>query len=292
MSDVEMSDVEMSDVEMTETQLHQMLTLGSIALSVMTFMILVFISAPYGRHARGGWGPTIDNRLGWILMEAPAAVVIFALWLIGEHRDSVSGMVLLALWELHYLNRAFIYPLRIRGSTQAQPPPDDTRRRQRPSPGGDARAPKRMPIVILVAGFVFNSVNGYLNGRWLFTLSGGYPDTWLADPRFWLGAALFLVGFAINLQADQILRNLRQPGDTGYSVPQGGLFRWITSPNYLGEILEWTGWAIATWSMPGLAFALWTAANLIPRARDHHRWYQAHFDDYPRARRVIVPYVF
>jgi protein-S-isoprenylcysteine O-methyltransferase Ste14 len=65
----------------------------------------------------------------------------------------------------------------------------------------------------------------------------------------------------------------------------------VSSPNYLGEIVQWTGWAIATWSLGGLAFALYTAANLAPRALDNHRWYQDHFDDYPPRRRALIPYL-
>ena len=54
------------------------------------------------------------------------------------------------------------------------------------------------------------------------------------------------------------------------------------APNYLGEIVEWTGWALATWSLAGLAFAVYTAANLAPRAVANHDWYLSTFDDYPR----------
>jgi steroid 5-alpha-reductase/3-oxo-5-alpha-steroid 4-dehydrogenase 1 len=101
--------------------------------------------------------------------------------------------------------------------------------------------------------------------------------------------ALFVLGFSINLQADTILINLRQPGETGYKIPRGGLFRLVSCPNYLGELIEWTGWAIATWSLPGLAFAVWTAANLVPRALSHHRWYRDRFPDYPAERRAVIP---
>ncbi len=100
---------------------------------------------------------------------------------------------------------------------------------------------------------------------------------------------IFVAGFVINRGADAALRRLRQPGDGGYRVPRGGLYRWISCPNYLGEILVWCGWALATWSLPGLAFALFTAANLAPRARAHHRWYREHFPDYPAERKALVP---
>jgi len=65
---------------------------------------------------------------------------------------------------------------------------------------------------------------------------------------------------------------LRENGNSVYKIPEGGMFNLVSSPNYLGEILEWTGWAIATWSLAGLSFALWTFANLAPRALANHRW--------------------
>ncbi len=104
-----------------------------------------------------------------------------------------------------------------------------------------------------------------------------------------LGLTLFLAGFMINRWADRVLQNLRQPGEKGYKIPFGGLYRWISCPNYLGEIIEWAGWAIATWSLPGLAFAIWTFANLAPRARAHHAWYHQNFPDYPTERKALFP---
>ena len=100
---------------------------------------------------------------------------------------------------------------------------------------------------------------------------------------------IFLVGYGINLAADRTLRGLRRAGETGYQIPQGGLYRWVSCPNYLGEIIEWCGWALATWSLPGLAFATYTAANLGPRAIANHRWYRQAFPDYPRNRRALIP---
>jgi 3-oxo-5-alpha-steroid 4-dehydrogenase 1 len=135
-------------------------------------------------------------------------------------------------------------------------------------------------------------MNGYLNGRWLFTFSDPYPREWLLDPRFIAGTCLFVAGLALNHHSDEVLRRLRRPGETGYKIPRGGLYRWVSCPNYLGEIIEWTGWAIATWSLPGLLFAVWTFANLAPRGWEHHGWYKEKFADYPKDRRAIIPFVF
>ncbi|HDP80029.1 MAG TPA: DUF1295 domain-containing protein, partial [Spirochaetes bacterium] len=95
-----------------------------------------------------------------------------------------------------------------------------------------------------------------------------------------------------NMHADHVLKNLRSPGETGYRIPAGGLYRFVSCPNYFGEILEWTGWALATWSLPGLAFALFTMANLVPRARAHHRWYHETFPDYPAERKRVIPFLY
>jgi 3-oxo-5-alpha-steroid 4-dehydrogenase 1 len=53
----------------------------------------------------------------------------------------------------------------------------------------------------------------------------------------------------------------------------------------------WTGFAIFTWGLPGLFILLITAANLVPRALSTHRWYHARFDDYPKARKALIPYL-
>ena len=65
---------------------------------------------------------------------------------------------------------------------------------------------------------------------------------------------------------------------------------WVLScPNYLGEIVERAGWALATWAPASLAFFVYTAANLIPRARSHHQWYRKRFPEYPASWKALIP---
>lgn len=250
---------------MNEQVLFNILLIASFLFAIVTAVVLVFVAAPYGRHTRKGWGPTLDNRLGWIVMEAPAPLVFALCFVVGEYRSSLTAWVFLLMWETHYLYRAFIYPLGLRG------------------------AGKRMPVVVAGIGFLFNALNGYLNGRYLYTFSGGYPDEWLTDPRFFAGLMLFIAGYAINRQSDRTLRRLRENDESGYTIPYGGFYRWISSPNYFGEIIQWFGWALATWSPVGLAFAIWTTANLAPRAQSHHRWYRDCFANYPPERKSLLP---
>lgn len=252
---------------MTEATIYDIILYAWVGVAVLAFASLFFITAPYGRHARTGFGPKIDSTLGWILMEAPSPVLMAVFFATGDRLGSPTAWVFLLIWELHYVNRAFVFPFRRRGKSRP------------------------MPLAIALSGFFFNVVNAYLQGRFLFALGPVYDSAWLLDPRFLAGLALFLAGFGINLHSDAILRRLRAPGETGYRIPHGGLYRWISSPNYFGETLEWCGWALLTWSMPGLVFAFWTFANLAPRARDHHRWYRDTFPDYPPDRRAFIPYV-
>jgi 3-oxo-5-alpha-steroid 4-dehydrogenase 1 len=148
-----------------------------------------------------------------------------------------------------------------------------------------------MPVVIVAMGFAFNLVNGVLQGSWLFALAPRRPLAWMASPAFVIGSALFLAGMALEVWSDAVLRRLRPPGASGYRIPRDGAFELISCPNYLGELLEWAGWALASLSPAGAAFAVWTAANLVPRALAHHRWYRATFTTYPPARKAIVPFV-
>jgi protein-S-isoprenylcysteine O-methyltransferase Ste14 len=252
----------------TEKFIYTVLILIDFALAGIVFITLFFVSAPYGRHTRKGWGATLPNNLGWIIMESPSAILFATLFIFGSAPKNITAIIFLLLWEAHYLHRAFIYPLTISDPA------------------------KRMPILITLMGFFFNTFNSYTNARWLFSFSGGYSIKWLLDPRFIVGVSIFIAGFIINRWADQVLRGLRKPGELDYKIPKGGLYRWLSCPNYFGEIIEWFGWALATWSLAGLGFAVWTFANLAPRAVEHHKWYHAKFKEYPVKRKALIPGVF
>jgi hypothetical protein len=250
---------------LTAAILYQYTLLISFSLAVIVFIVLLFVDAPYGRHTRRGWGLMISNRLSWLLMEAPSPLIILIFFMIGTAPKNIVLVAFFLMWQAHYIHRAFIYPFMISDGY------------------------KKMPLAVMLMALFFNLVNGYLNGYYLFIHSGGYTISWLWDPRFLIGFSIFLAGFVINRWADDVLRNLRKPGEKGYKVPHGMLYRWVSCPNYFGEIIEWFGWAIATWSLPGLCFAVWTFVNLAPRAQAHHRWYQEHFSEYPTNRKALIP---
>jgi protein-S-isoprenylcysteine O-methyltransferase Ste14 len=252
---------------MDEASAHFYVVLAILALSVPTFLWLLRTTAPYGRHNREGWGRTIPARTGWLLMETPTVVLFIGIYALGEDRFEPVPLILLLFWQLHYFHRTYVFPFRMR--TEG----------------------KRMPISIPLMGMTFTTLNTYVNARSISHF-GEYPIEWLRDPRFWIGGAIFLFGWIVNLHADTVLIHLRKPGETGYKIPRGGLYRWISSPNYFGEIIEWSGWALMTWSLAGTAFAVYSIANLAPRAIANHNWYKEKFADYPRERRALLPFLF
>jgi hypothetical protein len=237
-------------------------TLCWIALAILLLPVQLLVTVPYGRHARGGWGWTIPNRIGWFVMEAMSLALFAALFLSGAAIKSPAAWVFFAAWAAHYINRALIFPWRTRT-------------------GG-----KAIPLAVVLAAVSFNLVNAGLNGFYLGTTA--YPADWIWDARFQAGLLLFVAGAALNVWADGRLIALRSAAED-YAVPHGGAFALVSCPNHLGEILEWSGFALMCWNLPALSFAVWTAANLVPRALSHHRWYRARFADYPSRRRAVIP---
>ena len=240
-------------------------------MAVVVFVSLFFVDAGYGRFYAPKWGPAIDNRLGWMLMEAPVFVAMLLLWWLSDRREDGIRLVFLLLFELHYFHRAFVFPWLMRGRS-------------------------KMPLSIIGTAVLFNTLNAYMQGGWLFYVSpmDYYSADWLTSLPFLAGTALFLLGMGVNIHSDRIIRNLRKPGDTAHYLPRGGMFRWVTSANYFGELVEWTGFAILTWSVSGAVFALWTFANLAPRAARIYNGYRQEFPEQldTRTTKRIIPFIF
>ena len=209
----------------------------------------------------------IPNRVGWIVMELPSLIMFITFFLLGPNRINIPLLVFFLLYTIHYTYRAIVFPLRTHTSS------------------------KLMPLLIAFLAIFFNLINGFLNGFFFGSVSEVYSLEYLYDIRFILGGIMFVIGMAINFKSDNILLALRNSGQKGYSIPMGGLFKYVSCPNFFGEILEWAGFAIMSWSPAALAFFAWTLVNLLPRALDHHKWYITNFKEYPPDRKALIPFV-
>ncbi|CDZ98803.1 Steroid reductase [Phaffia rhodozyma] len=142
--------------------------------------------------------------------------------------------VLTGLYMAHYLNRSIVSVLR---SRQMAP----------------------MHLIVWLSAVVFNSINGSLIGTFLRVQSQSCMST---SRWFWLGVSIWALGWVSNIAHDEILMNLRRDSSGTsmasssrhsyrtadgrlYSIPWGGLFRWVSFPSYLSELIEWTGFGLA-----------------------------------------------
>ena len=186
-----------------------------IVWSFVVGVIQLLIPAPYGRYTRAGYGFDVNVRVAWVLQECPSFVVpVFAAGYLGG--DKITGtvnpnVILLSMFLLHYFqryfityltfnmifitNRVFIYSFLIQGG-------------------------KATPFVVFFMAFLFCAMNGYVQSRYLLQYYT-YNDYWFFDPRFLIGIVVFLLGLAINIQSDAILRGLRKPHEIGYKTPRG-----------------------------------------------------------------------
>ncbi|KAK0544114.1 hypothetical protein OC845_005772 [Tilletia horrida] len=169
---------------------------------------------------------------------------------------------------------------------------------------------------------------------------GLIPASAIRSPLFWIGIAGWAIGFAGNVYHDELLANLRrkpkkeatqavakQSSSNGkgvdvksrYKVPHGGLFEYISFPNYLSEWFEWASFAFAALyflpifqssslvptastslqtfkvllQAPPFLFLLAEVAAMLPRAYKGHLWYRQTFgDELPAKRKAVIPFIF
>jgi 3-oxo-5-alpha-steroid 4-dehydrogenase 1 len=248
---------------------------------LITILVLAGITIVASRLGQGGYGRHMPSNKGsnrgsmpakaaWLLFECPQ-LFAFALtyWLLADVHTG-SSLLLFGIWQAHYLYRGLIYPLRRRDAGQ------------------------RFPLANVVMGFVFNALNGFANGYAVSHAAHLQGMAWLEQPIFIIGLAIAVGGWLINFQADNILLRLRSKktlAENRYRIPYGGAFRWVSSANYLGEIVWWLGWALMCSTAAGWVFWVFTLSNLVPRALDNHRWYLRQFADYPKDRKAVFPFV-
>ena len=241
--------------------------------ALIVFIALYFVKAGYGYLYNPKFGFPVPNKIAWVLMEAPVFVAMWLLWWFGGRTLEIVSMILFSIIQIHYFQRSFILPMLLRGRSM-------------------------MPVSIMLMGATFNTLNALMQGGWLFYIVPTYfPDyyaDWFSKPYIYIGVAVWVFGFVTNLHSDYIIRHLRKPGDTKHYIPKGGMFRYVSSANYFGEFMEWVGYSIASWSLPGVVFAWWTFANLAPRANSLYKRYESEFGEEfsSLGRKRIIPFIY
>ncbi|PIE98489.1 MAG: 3-oxo-5-alpha-steroid 4-dehydrogenase [Treponema sp.] len=250
---------------------YNLAMLGMAVVGLVCFVALFFVKAGYGKFRNDKWGLSFSNKAAWLVMEVPTIVVMLVMLFLSKKDNMLVRVLISFFFFAHYIQRTFVFPFLLKGKS-------------------------KMPILIVLMGMTFNTVNALLIGSWLFHFSPDemYSPVWLYSPQFIIGAVVFILGFWINVSSDSYIRSLRKPGDTAHYFPNMGMYRYVTSANYFGELVEWTGFAILSWSLPAALFVFWTAANLVPRAHAINKSYRQKFpEEFAKTKpKRIFPFVF
>jgi 3-oxo-5-alpha-steroid 4-dehydrogenase 1 len=253
-------------------------TYDTVLFGGFVLVALILIGDKVAKSSYGRFGVKklgVDPRLGWFLMELPATVVFLAFFVTGTRAGELVPIVLCVIWLIHYANRGWYFPLRIRVNKSER---------------------RSFGLSILLIGVLVTVMHGYLNATFWTDYGDHITKGWLTDPRFIIGVIIYYCGFILTVHSERIVRNLRDPktldtDEVEYKIPYGGGFKYVSSPTYLGEIIAWAGFAMLTWSLAGVLIFCITAANLVPRAFNTHKWYQEKFEDYPEDRKALIPFL-
>lgn len=240
---------------------------GILISSILTFISLFFIPAHYGKFYDEKKSLfAVSNRIGWFIEEVPNVLITLYYLFNYMNNDKVNyiNILMISFFFVHYLHRTFIFPFKIANT-------------------------KKMPFEILIMGCLFCTINALMQTRSVF-LFCNYSWETLNIPMFFIGLCLFFLGMYINIYHDYLMISMKK-NSNGYIIPHGFLFTYISCPNYLGEIIEWIGFAMITQTFSGLTFPIFTFSNLFPRAIQSHKWYKSKFENYPKNRKAIIPYV-
>ncbi|NNC94382.1 MAG: 3-oxo-5-alpha-steroid 4-dehydrogenase [Chitinophagales bacterium] len=252
---------------------YQLLTYIAFGLIVFTVFGALVMKTPYGRFSSAMKGFKFRSKTGWFLMELPALISFIYFYLRGSDAYEAVSLFLLTVWIMHYGYRGILFPLRMI----------------------DHSGKRSFHFSVVLIGMIVTSLHGYLNALWITEYASFITNDYLLSAPFIIGLTIYLFGFYNIVRSDSILRKLRLDNISDkrrYFIPYGGLFNYVSSAQYLSELIAWSGFMILTMSPGGVFIFLISAANLIPRSISTHRWYQESFPDYPKSRKVLIPGIF
>ena len=124
------------------------LFLGAMSIiALFVFIALYFVKAGYGMFRTASWGISINNKLAWMLMEAPVFIVMLLLWWNSAQYNSIVPFNFLSLIPIA------LFPARLCVSFPAE---------------GERAV---CHLLIMMMGMLFNLLNGFMQGEWLFYLA-------------------------------------------------------------------------------------------------------------------------
>jgi protein-S-isoprenylcysteine O-methyltransferase Ste14 len=107
---------------------------------------------------------------------------------------------------------------------------------------------------------------------------------------------LFFISSIEQSRCHRMLADLRLDGKNvktkQYFIPQGDLFRYVSSPHYLMEIFLYLGLTLLVpHNISMYLMLIFVCVTLISSALASHRFYNLTFGDYPSERKAIIPFL-
>ena len=272
----------------TEDNFNFYIQLGFLILDIPIFLSLLFIKAYYGKFFNSNTEetnciqkllrkifPVIPSRISWIIQECPCVFVTLFYLVYNFGNYNYKNILVISPFLIHYIHRTFIFPFVIHSS-------------------------KNNPLEITLMAFTFCFFNAIMINRSVLNFCAYETNFWL---YYIYGLITFCCGMYINIYSDYSMirqrnANNEQTSGSKYIIPRGFMYELISCPNYFGELTEWLGFTVLSYSFSGLVFFVSTFANLFPRAIQYHQWYQNKFKDQfstdkeLASRKAIVPFLF
>ena len=239
-----------------------------LLIAIVSFFVKLWRPLPYGKHSTADGACNVPLRPTYMVVNIIPGFVFFTVsYFTGIQFASPMNIVLFIIFALHYLTRGIVTPIVSRYSEN------------------------RLTVWIPVQMLLLNIFYHYINAEFIGSVN--YCANYYYDPRFIIGAILFIVGVTINRISDTQMIFLRKTRkDPSYYIPKGFLFHLVSNPHYLGEGVQWLGWAVMTWSLAGLVWWLYTLSIFVPRSRHNHVWYKNQFMNYPARRKALIPFIY
>jgi protein-S-isoprenylcysteine O-methyltransferase Ste14 len=294
----------------------QILILAIISIPI-TMLFFSHVPTPYGRfYQKDVWGPDLDEKNAWCIMESTGLFMFLLFYfLYGARRFCYVPLLFLGLWIFHYINRALIYPYAIMKQKYKKFPlllvilgffylsmfsylnAKNVSSNPKYTIDWIKKPVFIIGVIIFFIGFIINvwaDCKLQQNKKKVEDINKENNLTDKKETKEEKEDKIFTFFDNGKFNFSKMFDNriyFETNEKKHYHLPSGGLYNYISSPNYLGEIIEWSGWAIATWSLPGLLFALGAVGCIGVRALHTHKWYEKNFENMPKDRKALIPFI-
>jgi len=204
---------------------------------------------------------TVVAYLGPILMS-----IVLAFYF-GLNSCGVTHILAMFMSNFHYIRRVLESLIDIRG------------------------ADRNNVVLVFAVVFYYWFIYGYLVLGSVFHESFNQTHTFL---NVYLKGACVIAFFYAefnNYSCHNILRNLKAKNNGRRGIPKGNMFKFVSCANYFWELISWFFFSLFVNTLHAYLFVLYSFILMTFPAIEKHKSYQKNFEDYPKNRKAIIPFI-